>query len=104
MNLLKKSYQNISSDEVNKIVKDKDVQIIDVREQYEFAAGHIETAKLIPLSTIPSRINEIDKNKKVIVVCASGARSTSASKYLGKEGYDTYNMVGGMMGWRYKTK
>ena len=103
MNFLKKSYQNISSEEVNKIMKDKDVQIIDVREQYEYAAGHIETAKLIPLSSLPSRINEIDMNKKIIVVCASGGRSTSASKYLGKEGFDTYNMVGGMMGWRYKT-
>lgn len=96
-----KSYRNISAEDVNKMMNDPDVQVIDVREQYEYAMGHIEVASLIPLQTIPNNLNRLDKNKKIVVVCASGGRSTSAANYLAANGYEVYNMVGGMMGWRF---
>lgn len=96
-----KNFTNVTADDVNKMMNDADVQVIDVREQYEFAMGHIPVAELISLQTIPANLSKIDKDKKVVVVCASGGRSVSAANYLAAQGYDVYNMVGGMMGWRF---
>jgi rhodanese-related sulfurtransferase len=96
------SFKNISSEDLYKMMNESDVQVIDVRESYEFANGHIPVATLIPLQTIPSNMNQLDKDKKIVVVCASGARSNSAAGFLAQHGYEVYNMVGGMMGWRYE--
>ncbi len=99
LSLFKKSYENITSEQVKDRMKDLDTQIIDVREAHEYSRGHIPKAKLIPLGSISNRLNEIDKNKKVIVVCASGGRSASAAGLLGNAGYQVSNMMGGMMAW-----
>ena len=95
-------FQNVTAADVYKVMNDSNVQIIDVRETYEWAMGHIPTATLISLQTIPANLDQIDKSKKVYVVCASGGRSVSASNYLAAQGFEVYNMVGGMMGWRYE--
>jgi len=95
------AYKNINSGTVKEMIEAGGVQVIDVREAYEYAMGHIEEAELISLNTIPNNMDKISKDKKIILVCASGARSTSASNYLAQQGYEVYNMVGGMMGWRY---
>lgn len=97
------TFQNVSATQVYGMMNDSDVQIIDVRESYEWAMGHIPVATLISLQTIPQNLGQIDKNKKTVVVCASGGRSVSASNYLAAQGYEVYNMVGGMMGWAYET-
>lgn len=94
-------FQNVTAANVYKVMNDDDVQIIDVREAYEWATGHIASATLISLQTIPANLDSIDKFKKLYIVCASGGRSVSASKYLSAQGYEVYNMVGGMMGWGY---
>lgn len=77
----------------------KDIQIIDVREQYEFAGGHIDSAKLIPLGSLTGRFNEIDKKRPVVFVCRSGARSGMATQMAESKGFDAYNMQGGMLDW-----
>lgn len=97
----KTGFKNVSAADVNKMMNEADVQVVDVRESYEWAMGHIPEASLISLQTIPANLDKIDKNKKTVVVCASGGRSVSASNYLAGQGYDVYNMVGGMMGWSY---
>lgn len=94
------AYKNISANDVKNMMNDDNVQVIDVREPYEFQMGHIEVAKNMPLQTIPDNMTAFDKDKKIVLVCASGGRSTSASQYLAQFGYEVYNMVGGMMGWR----
>lgn len=94
------TYMNISANDVKAMMNEADVQVIDVREPYEFASGRIEVAQNIPLQTIPNKMSEFNKDHKIILVCASGGRSTSAAKYLAQYGYQVYNMVGGMMGWR----
>lgn len=70
--------------------KDK---IIDVREVNEFKRGHLPNAKNVPLSTIEN----YSTNDKVYVICASGARSKRAVKYLRNKGIDAINIKGGMM-------
>lgn len=92
---------NVNSEAVMEMIAEGNVQIIDVRESYEYEMGHVEGAQLIPLNTIPNNMEKIDKDKKIVLICASGGRSTSASSYLSQFGYDTYNVVGGMFGWNY---
>ncbi|HML20867.1 MAG TPA: MBL fold metallo-hydrolase [Aggregatilinea sp.] len=74
--------------------------VIDVREAWEHAQGHIPTARLIPLGDLPRRIGELDPDQPVAVVCATGSRSQSAAALLGQKGFKTiYNVIGGTMYW-----
>lgn len=77
----------------------KKLNIIDVREENEVAAGKIPGAVNIPLGSLPSRVNDLDKASEYIMVCRSGGRSGRASQFLESEGFDVTNMTGGMLAW-----
>ncbi|POS02524.1 rhodanese-like domain-containing protein [Flavobacterium croceum] len=71
---------------------DNGAVIIDVRTYEEFASGHIKGSKNIPLQIISSKINEIKKwNKPVIVCCRSGMRSAQANSILNQNGIQCIN-------------
>jgi rhodanese-related sulfurtransferase len=75
-----------------------DGQLIDVREPDEVAEGTLPGAINIPLVLIPERIDELDKSRRVVLLCRSGGRSASAAKYLTKQGFgDVVNRAGGML-------
>lgn len=77
--------------------------ILDVREPAEFAGGHIRDARNIPLGELPKRVGELDKfkSKTVIVVCASGARSSKAASQLKHAGFsDVFSLNGGLAAWQ----
>lgn len=69
-------------------------QIIDVREKNEYEAGHIKSAKNIPMSQMRQRVGEIDKSKPVYVHCRTGQRSYNMTLLLKGLGYDVYNLAG----------
>ena len=73
--------------------------VVDVRQPDEYNRGHINGAKLIPLGELSGRLKELPKNKEIVLVCATGNRSRSATKILVREGYEAVNMNGGMMSW-----
>lgn len=74
--------------------------ILDVREPSEFQSGHIDGATLIPLGSLASRLNEVPKDKPVVVVCRSGNRSGHATSLLLESGFkNVENMAGGMIAW-----
>jgi len=76
--------------------------IVDVREPWEFRQGHVPGARLIPLGQLSSRVKELDPEKPVAVICASGNRSQSAAALLGQKGFKTvYNVSGGTGAWKY---
>lgn len=78
-------------------------QIVDVREVAEFAdrLGHLQGARLIPLSQLPSRLTELDPAQPVVAVCRSGTRSAQACALLAKSGFgQVANLAGGMLRWR----
>ena len=80
----------------------EDALILDVREDKEFAAGHIPRAKHIPLGKLATRIQELDKHKAkpILVTCRSGQRSARACGILKKAGFTTvYNQAGGIIAW-----
>jgi rhodanese-related sulfurtransferase len=87
--------------QVADIMNHPDVVLIDVREPSEYAAGHIPGVKLIPLGSLPSRVNEIPKDKFVVMTCRSGNRSGQATKFLRDQGFDNvHNMTGGINAWQ----
>jgi len=72
-------------------------QIIDVREQMEWDYYHLDSSLLMPLNTIPHRLDEIAADKAVYIICAHGVRSRGACRYLAEKGYSSlHNVVGGM--------
>lgn len=79
------------------------VQVIDVRSTNEYAGalGHIRGAKLVPLDELKTRVDEIDRDRPVVTVCRSGARSAQAATLLQQEGFSRVaNLGGGMLRWR----
>jgi hydroxyacylglutathione hydrolase len=76
--------------------------VVDVREAWEYQQGHVPGAKLIPLGQLSNRLSELNPEKPVAVICASGARSQSAAGLLGQKGFKTiYNVIGGTSAWMY---
>lgn len=79
------------------------VQIVDVREAPEFIdpLGHLPQAKLLPLSQLMERLDELDRSRPVVAVCRSGVRSAQASVLLAKAGFARVaNLAGGMLRWK----
>ena len=79
------------------------VEVVDVREPGEFdgALGHIAGAKLLPLGSLLERIGELPKDKPIVVVCRSGARSAQATVLMRNKGLARVaNLAGGMLRWR----
>lgn len=100
--------QNISVEELkSRMDAGEKLNIIDVREPYEYAEFNIG-AKLIPLGKIQSmQIDEIEnlKEEEVIIHCRSGARSMTACMFLDTLGFkNTKNLAGGMLAWQEKVK
>ena len=79
------------------------VQIVDVRERDEFDGplGHMRGATSIPLAELAARAGELVRDRPIVTVCRSGARSAQAVVLLPKAGFvDVANLAGGMMRWR----
>ncbi|MDY0046190.1 MAG: rhodanese-like domain-containing protein [Thauera propionica] len=92
----------ISPVEATLLINREDAIVIDVREQGEYAQGHVPNARHIPLGEISRRSAEMEKWKDhpLILCCASGARSAAAGAQLRKAGFDKiYNLRGGMTEW-----
>jgi rhodanese-related sulfurtransferase len=80
-----------------------EVQVLDVREKDEFVGslGHIDGAILIPLGELKARASELNKDRPIVTVCRSGARSAQAVQILEQAGFTkAANLAGGMIRWR----
>jgi rhodanese-related sulfurtransferase len=93
----------LSPVEATLLINREDAIVLDVREQGEYAQGHIPNARHIPAGEMERRSKEMEKWKDhpVILCCATGARSNSAAGTLRKAGFNRiYNLRGGMMEWQ----
>jgi rhodanese-related sulfurtransferase len=74
--------------------------LLDVREPWEYRAGHVPGAQLIPLGELEERIKEVPRDRPILAICHSGQRSLAAAGYLLQLGYaDVSNVEGGTAAW-----
>ena len=76
-----------------------EIQVVDVREQFEFDAGHVPGSRHISMNGIAERASEIDESKPVAFICLMGARSGMVAEHFRSRGYDAYNVTGGFAQW-----
>jgi rhodanese-related sulfurtransferase len=76
-----------------------DVVVLDVREQDEWDAGHIEGALHLPMSQLVDRVAELPGDRRIVCVCRSGNRSARVTAWLIANGVDALNLDGGMQRW-----
>jgi rhodanese-related sulfurtransferase/rubrerythrin len=74
--------------------------VLDVRQNWEYEELHLPGAKLVPLGELDSRLDEIPRDKPLLVYCRSGKRSSAAASLLAGQGFkDVNNMLGGITAW-----
>lgn len=81
------------------LADDPSTPLIDVRNPEEYAAGRVPGAVLVPMHTVPVRLQEIPADRTVYVVCAVGGRSGQVAAWLEPQGYDVVNVLGGTQAW-----
>ncbi|MGD9591647.1 MAG: ThiF family adenylyltransferase [Candidatus Berkiella sp.] len=93
--------QQISAQELAQILQAKEpLFLLDVRNPEEYQAYNLG-GTLIPLSELPQRVNEVVKDKPIVVLCHSGYRSAQAASFLLDSGFkDVKNLVGGVVAWQ----
>jgi rhodanese-related sulfurtransferase len=93
--------KDISSREAKALLeKNKNIFVLDVRTPQENSQARLPGSVLIPISEFERRINEVPKNKTILVYCAVGSRSKPAADLLSRSGYkDVYHMTDGIVGW-----
>ena len=99
------SIQNVSVKELkSRLDKNPQLYILDVRTPGEYnREGHIKGAKLLPVSQLSGKLDELSgqKDQEIFIICAVGSRSSYATVYLSKNGFKkVYNVTGGMVAWK----
>ena len=97
--------KNISTDEMQSLLKADNIQLVDVRTPKEYKGGFIANAKNIDYYSpeFDKEIKKLDKDKAVILYCHSGGRSANGAKKMLKMGFvKVYNLEGGIVEWRKK--
>ncbi|MCI9100250.1 MAG: FAD-dependent oxidoreductase [Lachnospiraceae bacterium] len=82
-------------EDVPDVCKKDNVTLLDVRTKAEYSRGHMEGFKNIPVDELREKLEEIEKDRPVYVICQSGLRSYIAARILAGNGYDVYNFSGG---------
>jgi rhodanese-related sulfurtransferase len=90
--------REVGREEARKLIDDG-AQLIDVRADHEWDAGHLAGATHVPLPELPQRIDELDRDRPVVVYCRGGNRSSMAAAALGDAGFDAIKLSEGIVGW-----
>ncbi|MGC8942300.1 MAG: rhodanese-like domain-containing protein [Sulfurihydrogenibium sp.] len=99
------AYENLDSKSFYKMIQqEKNIIILDVRTPEEYDKdGHIPNSILIPVQVLPQYVKDLEKfkDKKILVYCRSGSRSSVASKFLEQNGFkNVYNLKYGIIDWK----
>jgi len=103
--LRQSNYRELGAEEAWELTKSNPPLLLDVRTKGEYSRGYIKGAVLIPLQELQARAGELEQyqNQPILIYCATGNRSTTASKILLDQGYkDVMNLRMGIMGWASK--
>ncbi|MGB3683395.1 MAG: rhodanese-like domain-containing protein [Rubrobacteraceae bacterium] len=91
-------YESISSRDLKeRIEAGEDLELLDVREPWEFEISRIEGSRLVPMDDLPERISELDPASETVVICHHGLRSAYVTRYLDRSGFSSVlNLEGGL--------
>ncbi|MGD9736471.1 MAG: rhodanese-like domain-containing protein [Solirubrobacterales bacterium] len=90
--------REVDREEARRLVDDG-AQLVDVRADHEWEAGHIAGASHIPLDELPQRAGELERERPVVLYCRGGNRSSMATAALAEAGFDAAKLTGGITGW-----
>ena len=90
---------DVSPEDVRTRHERGEIQLIDVREEYEYAAGRIAGARHIELERVAAQAATIDRERPVVFYCRLGARSGMAANAFRRAGWEAYSMDGGIEAW-----
>jgi rhodanese-related sulfurtransferase len=90
---------DITPAEAAQRMETENLVLVDVREPYEWEAGHVPGSTHIDLATIGERLGEIPEDRPVAFLCLGGTRSGLVANTLKARGYDAYNVEGGFRAW-----
>ncbi len=95
--------KQLSADDFEKIIKEKNIHLLDVREKYDFESGHIKGAQLVPSSNFEEEFEKLKlgKKAKIALYDLTGSRSDFLAKKILQLGYENiYNLEMGLMEWK----
>ena len=81
------------------MIESGNVEVIDVRRDYEYETGHLPGARHIELNDLTANAESIPKDRPVVFYCRSGNRSGMAAEAFGQAGYNAHNLEGGILAW-----
>jgi len=81
------------------VLLDEGAFLLDVREENEWESGRAPQATHVALNDVPDHLEEFSRDRLIVCVCRSGARSGRAAKFLVEQGHDAVNLEGGMLAW-----
>jgi rhodanese-related sulfurtransferase len=93
------SGHELSPREVKELLDRGEIELIDVREQYEWEAGRIPGARHVELERLAARAETIGRERPVVFHCRLGARSGLATQAFRASGWEAYNLAGGISAW-----
>lgn len=94
-----KSKNSININEIDEILDN--IELIDIREPYEYQNGSIKKAKNIPMSNLLEKPDKyLNKKNQYYILCQSGMRSARTTQFLQKQGFDVVNVSGGIGSYR----
>lgn len=92
----------IGIDELDALRSSGEVAVLDVREPWEYRAGHVPDVIHIPLGELVRRVGELPRDRRIVVICQSGNRSLGATEYLLAQGFaGVASVAGGTGAWAY---
>jgi rhodanese-related sulfurtransferase len=89
----------LEPERVKEMLDNGEIELVDVREQYEWDAGRIAGAKHIEMERIAARADELRRDRPVVFQCRLGARSALVTEAFRASGWEAYNMTGGLTAW-----
>jgi rhodanese-related sulfurtransferase len=98
--------EEITAEELKSLLDaDRDVRLVDIRNQNAFDQGHIPGSDNIPFAELPQRVEELDGNDHVVTICPLGESSIQAARliesYEGTSDATVESLAGGLQGWEY---
>ncbi len=93
------SEHELEPEQVRDRLERGEIELVDVREPYEWEAGRIAGARHIELERLASRADELPRDRPIVFQCRLGARSAMATQAFRAAGWDAYNMSGGITEW-----